>query len=666
MSIRDIFILAHAKLKTKRIMTLMAILIAGALFSLIFASLILKQGIEQSFTLFNQKSNQQRFSVTASPVIPREKDGAGRYFYMRDKEDKQLYDKIMQQFNDYVKKQQTLAKQHQIDFDPSSIAPPFKLYQPLSAISNTYLYNTDSSFIKQLLEEQQRDFAKTATNTVDDLLRKAKQHNAIDSYDTFKQLLDPSSGNFFTNNQEDYLRIGKDKDLSGSDISLGQTYAREPYISLSGNDPSLERFILEPNDKRKQQDDHIPILITAHEAQKLFAEKYNLPQEPADPSAKIAWVKQLKQQLNGETFTICYRNSAEMARVNAYIDQNIITEQKDADGNIIKNTIEPSIVYQHPTGACQPLTIAKDNRSAAQKRSDENYQRFLQKTGEYQEPVAKTLKFQIVGLVALTESANEREPKDIPSLAHSLFGSDFYGAIIPQKLHQQSQARQVYGQLFDQILKDQQGVFDQANIRIITIDFPTIADAKAFLAKDCPGDSVDFNRPACEFGFDVWPSGKNYLLYESVENNVIKISQIAFVIISAVAGIILCLTMARIIVDSRHETAIFRAIGAKRGNVVAIYMTYSLLIACQIIIAAGFIAGILTAIVQWRWSGLLTDLAQLSWNLFDQDARFNLYGFNWVWLAAAALSVIVITLVAIIIPLLSNSKRNPITDMRDN
>lgn len=667
MLIRDIFILAHAKLKTKRIMTLMAILIAGALFSLLFASLILKQGIEQSFILFNQKSSQQRFSVIASPVVPREINRSmGGYFYMSDEKDKQAYDKIMQQFNEYVKEQQTLAKQHQIDFDPSSIAPPFRLYKGLSTIAHTYVYNTDSPFVKQLFEQQQRNFAKTATNTVDVLRQKAEQHHALDSYDTVKLILNPSNGNFFANNQEDYLRIGKDKDFSGSDPVFGQTAVRESYIGISGNDPSLERFILEPNDKRQQQDDHIPILITAHEAQKLFAEKYNLPQEPAEPSAKVAWIKQLRQKLNGETFTICYRNNAEMARVSDYIDQNVITEQKDANGNVIKNTAEPSIVYGHPTAACQPLTIAKDNRSAAQKRSDDNYRRFQQKIGEYQEPITKPLKFQIVGLIALTASANGHSPKDIPSLAQSLFSSNFYGAIIPQKLYQTSRAQQIYGQLFDQIIKDQQGVFDQANIRNMIVDFPTISDAKAFLSKDCPGNFADFDRPACDFGFDIEPTGKNYLLYESVENNVLKITQIAFLMISVIAGIILCLTMARIIVDSRHETAIFRAIGARRGHIVAIYVTYSFLVACRMIVASVIIAGILVAFVQWRWSGLLTDLAQLSWNLFDHDARFNLYGFNWAWLAAATLSVIAITLVAIIIPLLSNSKRNPITDIRDN
>lgn len=187
MLIRDIFILAHAKLKTKRIMTLMAILIAGALFSLLFASLILKQGIEQSFILFNQKSSQQRFSVIASPVVPREINRSmGGYFYMSDEKDKQAYDKIMQQFNEYVKEQQTLAKQHQIDFDPSSIAPPLRLYKGLSTIANTYVYNTDSPFVKQLFEQQQRNFAKTATNTVDVLRQKAEQHHALDSYDTVK------------------------------------------------------------------------------------------------------------------------------------------------------------------------------------------------------------------------------------------------------------------------------------------------------------------------------------------------------------------------------------------------------------------------------------------------------------------------------------------------
>lgn len=663
----NIAILALAKLKAKRLIMAFSVITSGILFALAFASLSLITGIQQSFDKFNYHAKQEIYSVGANPIIPTDvtRISSDALYYMGDNTSKSAYDEVMKQFGRYVQKQQQEAQELGIKFDTNSIAPPFLLWNNSGARSNTYILNEASPFYQYLLKNRQKAFASTATNNIDNLIKIAKEHGSAAVYPAQKTIFNYQNSNFIASQNEDYLSLGKEKNFAGSDPTKGETAVRNALITINNESP-LEQFILPVNDKRQQQSDHIPILITAHEAQALFGQKYNIGPIPSDNQAKIDWINNLHSKVNGETFEICYRNEAEMARVKEFIKQNTISERKDADGNIIRETSQSAIIYKQPNGNCQPLEVAEDRRDQKTKQSDNNLIDFQKRKGIYIEPQVQRLKFQIVGTlpIRLGDGLQSQKPRNLQELAQSLFTNNYDSAIIPQKLYQQSNAKAIYNKLLDKLAANDSPLAI-AGVEPSVVEFKSIADAKAFLEKDCPGDFGDVKRPACEFGFDLLPIGKNYLLYDTIQTNLFKIFTIFFAIIAVISGLILCLTMARVIVDSRRETAIFRALGAKRISIINIYTFYSLLIAVRIIVAAIFFAAIAVLVLQSIFAPQLTTLAKLSWNVFDQKLVFNLVGINFHWFSLMILSIVLITVAAILPPLLRNVRRNPIIDMRD-
>lgn len=663
----DTATLAFAKLRTKRLLMLFSVLASGLLFSLTIASLIVISGIQESFNNFNQQSGGNSFLVYANPIIPSSvtRVSNGNTYFMGDADSKRAHDEIVEQFNQYVDEQRQEAKELGIDFNADSITPPFLLWKNSGARSNTYILNETSPFYQHLRQIRQKNFATTATNSISNLTEIAKKFNATAVYDAQKSVLSYQNANLVTNEVENYLELGQLKEFSGSSGINGETDTRNAIISIS-NEPAIINYLSLTNDDQRRLDDHIPIMITPNEAQAMFGKKHDIDIMPNDGQDKVDWMVSLRNQISGETFEICHRNSAEMARINEFIRQNSVIERKDADGNIIIDNSEPTIIYKQPAKACQLLEITEDRRSEQAKRSDENLIAFQKRKGTHVEPQVTRLKFQVVGILPIVSDnvTKSSTSQNLQELAQSLFTTNYNGAIIPYDLYQQSEAQKIYGKLIDE-LSGSNSILNQAGVKSGIIEFSSVSDTKAFLAQDCPGDEYDKNRQACDFGFDLYPTGKNYLLYDTIQHNLSNVIKIAFAIIAVISGLILCLTMARVIVDSRRETAIFRALGAKRSDIIRVYGVYSLLIAGRVIFTAIIFTTIIVTIWQLMFSSSLTTLAKLSWNVFAQDLRFNLFGFNLQWLALVLIAIVLITLTAILPPLIRNVRRNPINDMRD-
>jgi hypothetical protein len=60
-----------------------------------------------------------------------------------------------------------------------------------------------------------------------------------------------------------------------------------------------------------------------------------------------------------------------------------------------------------------------------------------------------------------------------------------------------------------------------------------------------------------------------------------------------------------------------------------------------------------------------TSAAQLTFGVTDTSKTFHFFGLNSVYTLIIPVSIIAAALVAMIIPLLRNVRRNPIKDMRD-
>jgi len=137
-------------------------------------------------------------------------------------------------------------------------------------------------------------------------------------------------------------------------------------------------------------------------------------------------------------------------------------------------------------------------------------------------------------------------------------------------------------------------------------------------------------------------------------------------VLAALSALIMAGTVGKIIADSRRETAVFRAIGAKRIDIAEIYLLYCLMVAGLITL---FSVGVGLLLASWfnsAFSGDLTVEALIAFNSTNLDRQFTLLGFDAKDLGLLAAIIVAASLISAALPLLTNLKRNPINDMRDD
>ena len=116
---------------------------------------------------------------------------------------------------------------------------------------------------------------------------------------------------------------------------------------------------------------------------------------------------------------------------------------------------------------------------------------------------------------------------------------------------------------------------------------------------------------------------------------------------------------------SRRETAVFRAIGAKRSDIASVYVLYSLWVAARIALFAAGLGLLIAGIVHVLYAKSATQSAQLAYAVFTPEPKFSFLGFGSPVLWWILIGIVAMSLVAITPPLLRNIRRNPIKDMRD-
>ena len=131
------------------------------------------------------------------------------------------------------------------------------------------------------------------------------------------------------------------------------------------------------------------------------------------------------------------------------------------------------------------------------------------------------------------------------------------------------------------------------------------------------------------------------------------------------AAIIMWITIGRTIVDGRHETAVFRAIGFKRIDITAIYILYTIILSIFIAICATAIGFACAHILDNQFSLDLTAQAQYSFGGLDLAKRINLVGYDWNQLYIIIAACLATGLLCVVLPLIRNVRRSPIQDMRE-
>lgn len=673
----DTLTLAIAKLKTRRIMMFITVVVAGLMFSVLFAAALIITGVLDSITSFDQASNQSFLVHVHSFDYLKQQhlDSFGE-------DDKQAKTEAEHHYNLYVKEQRDLARQHKIDFDEKSIKHPLKKYKIDKDIR--YQYDYDSPVVDRILLERQKQFIAKADNNLSGLKKRAAPFHPLNFYQTTNYRNQIEGLKLIQNNKEDLFNKQGEQFAGAepSDVSVRESnYRFEESVAM-------KNLILPANKLRQAHPQAVPVVITATEAHVLFGDKLKIAPVPTDNKQLLQWIEEAQTKLNGQTYQVCYRNPAEQRLLDEALSQHIVQEKTEDQDELPV----PKILYNLPTSACGAVTIKQDNRTKDDKKRDEAQIAIAKQQGEHQEPTSEIITFQVVGLFPPINRQLNNGNNLTGLLSHLLNNQLYPGAIVPFDLYRQLPNKAALDQIFfpqakPNRLADSGQLLRDAGFGAAVVEFGNYRDATNFMdfingqtmlqqGLNEPGlASLFFGTPqdyyknktvdTSQYKFFASTYGRDFATLEVIKKQSKLLVAIAIGIISLIAAVILSLTMARVMSDSRHETAIFRAVGARRGDVAKIYLSYSLIIAGRIILTSLAFGLLISWLINFYFATDLTIQAKLGYGLFNHNLNFQLLGVNLNWLGVLSLSIVVMSLVAVLPPMLRNVVRNPIKDIKD-
>ena len=90
------------------------------------------------------------------------------------------------------------------------------------------------------------------------------------------------------------------------------------------------------------------------------------------------------------------------------------------------------------------------------------------------------------------------------------------------------------------------------------------------------------------------------------------------------AAIIIWFTVSRIMAENRKETAVYRAMGAKRRDIVHIYAVYIVLIASRVVLVSAAVGIAIALAVDYFYGSMLTDMAAAAFGIIDRAPAIHL------------------------------------------
>lgn len=636
---RDSLTLALTKLRTRKVRLLVTIIVSGLLLSGLMAASFITRGAFASIENFNKEGLGKRFIVSGTDI--RSVD-----LYQKT----EVIDLALQIHKDTVARKKTEAKRLGIEYNAAQDPSPVNEVDTPNG-KERYL-SPEVPTGKQAIEQYLSSHPSTSKADFEKL---AAQYNpkAVYSSKVLRWLPDGR------------LQVLKDGKESFNDASQAKGRPA-PEGSLESftynwnimNSTLLEPFVLKGQNLQTDSKGNIPIVIPISAAEKLLKLK-GLP-ATADAAEKLERTKEIRQKITDVTFNVCYRNATSASLV----DNAIAVQQEVARNKEKKDYKKPEFIYGLPTQACGDVPIARDVRSKEQRTIDnkqEEFERIFGKPAALQSNIG----FRVVGIVPdFSFSSATGVVQILSSLVISSLGSGWFTP--SEEALKNPLATKIFSE---------NSLAMGGSSETFYAEFNTSKDAKTFIEKaTCTADynfdsaMQDPFKKCTEEGkaFTLTAFGSNSLALEDTKKAFSKVFQIAALVVAAIGAIIMMGTVGRMIADSRRETAVFRAIGAKRLDIAQIYILYTLLISVLIGVFA-FLGGSLAAsIAQGRYGGDFTTQALVAYNAQDLAQTFSLYRLHPQDVLFLAALAVISGLLSVSVPLIRNLRRNPIRDMRDD
>lgn len=645
---RDAFLLARTKLKLRLVRLSVTIFISSLLFAaLIFVGLIAAGSIN-SANSFSKEGFSGRYLVSASPVT---------YYYMSSDGNGELVKSLQPIQDSLVASKKAAAKKLNI------------------------AYNSQEDMNLPIMENKQPNgviekYVNSQSQSTKDYVNKLNLQKTVLSYDSFKHLA--ASGGASKTYRSTYLNMYSlpanstatykvlDPKKPETPVNTVSTMNGMPKgldsITQYGwsrfDDDLLKPFLLAGQNLEIGKDGSIPIIAPFSAAEEMLGLK--APSNTAATAEKLKHIQAVREGLVGKTAQVCYRNS-----VSAALFQKAVDQQKDIDANKNnKDYVMPSLIYNVPASDCAPTTIKADTRTDEEKTADANQKLFIAQFGEptEQEQVIATIR-----LVGVTSEPDTNFSFSAESMMRNILQSSLgTGWFLPASITKDNQtAAKVFGS----------GDFDKLAIENVVYyaEFNTLAETKKFIeSNSCPNQN-NFGPPTEGFEscvdngkpFRISPYGNNEGAIAEFKHGFWNFFKYVILVAVIFATLIMMGNVGKIIADSRRETAVFRALGAKRFDISQVYITYSLLLAVLLFVVAAIIGTTGAILVDKSLSPAASLSAVLAYNSTDINKQFHLFAFDWRILLGVFGLIVLSAILSTVGPLSGNLSRNPIKDMRD-
>jgi FtsX-like permease family len=639
--------LAVTKLKTRRIRLGLTLFISSLLFVSLAGVLFTVKGVIGSVEEFTKEGLGSRFIVGASPHFTGGDLASNKDIVARTK--------VLEK--EYIAKRKAEAKRIGIDYDPITEMPATSQGDgPTGKIE--YLGDMNHPAVKQALAEY---YVANPEPGIPELEKLAASYGPVSVYSSkmlpfgdrppYLQVLKDNKEDFET--KQEFSSFGNVADISGFSTSW-----------QSFGDELLLPFVLPGQSLAVGNDGAIPVLAPYSVLEKLM--KVTALPKSAKAKDKLARLEELRTMAAGFNFTVCYRNSTSQDRIN----QAIAHQEELVRNKSNKEYVKPELIYKLPSAPCADVVVERDVRSAETKKMDTKQLEFRQVFGEPL-PISKLLTYKIVGIVP--DIGNESSSTVQQILQSILTSSVGNGWFTPSKVIEST--------------PDLSSIFKTTGFNVVPaqyyVELGSAEDGRRFIEEqNCSPDfSVMMEASSgvidsksnpfascAENGkyFMLSSFGSNSLALDEFKKGFNKFFRIFVIIIMVIASLIMMGIVARIIADSRRETAVFRAIGAKRLDIAQIYLTYVVIICCLIAVIAT-VGGVLVGkYLQTKYGADMRIAASIAFNAADTSRSFSFSKITSSDLLLLWGVIFAVGGIGSALPLLSNLRRNPISDMRDD
>lgn len=637
--LRDAAVLAHTKLRMHRVRTGITIGISGVLFGLLIGVVLVVQGVFESVGRFSDSGLNNRYVVLLGRTF-------NSPFNAYDSlEDPGFVAEVEAAHEAIVAKKQAAAKQYHVSYDAKTEDP-----SPVTVNAETK---------KKVISEHAQDSAavrQVASQRIRQDYTPFHPQEALSAYPSAK-VLSKYRLLYAQDGYVSYMRGGKEQ-------ALTEVERKTAAMGFISNDEDralsiLPQTLAEPfisNPTYDPNSGELPLIIAYNDAEKLLGFK------PLPNTATARQQRDRASEVHSRSSEIvvsyCYRNTASESLVNQAKEARREMEANKAN----KDYKKPSLIYQVPDAAdCGPVNVLSDTRTNVEKQAAENqllYQRAIRE--RVAEPAQQKLVFRVVGVSSdgPTGSAQWSVRSILQGVLSSSLGYATWNipAGLLAKTPESVRPAAVFGDVPDDAFADHSEYTQEAYLA----EFGDRNEARAYLKTM----SAVYASPSTNMVMGS-PFGSSSLAIDELRELFYTAFSWVVLVVGVIAAIILSGLTGRAIADSRKETAVFRAIGATRLDMALVYAVYTVLFSLRIALFAFVLGSSLAVIVQVLYAEEATTATQLAFGAVDSTKQFSFIGLqNW-YLPAILSIILVVGLVAVILPLLRNIRRNPIRDMRD-